>query len=349
MNHPQHVILMSLILSLCATFAPAQEKEDSGIELKPREQWTTVFGGQSLKLHFDVNSADAGKQTAVWSYAAGERRLASGELSIAAGADGGRTIELPLRIPPVRAGVIFETKLTVSVVQNGEVVASVTKPITVFADDPFADRKTWRKELAISLYDPEGQTADRFEKQEIPFHRLGTIASVGNAAEGIVVIGEGLSLKNQRGLFDVLTEVAGRGVPVLCLASTDGTFPLPFAADEDLPQPDRVLLDRNTVIRRFDKRFDTVAWGTTGNPAVSALQITRSRTGIDADVTGEAAGWPWLEMTYGERGVLIWCGFGLIERWEDSPTPRYLLVRLFEELNHPEPQTVPDDKPRSLP
>lgn len=350
MRHHQHVILMTLILCLVASFAAAQDTEDSGVKLKAREPWTTVFGGERVKLHFDVSSPLTDKHTALWSYATGQRRLAAGELNITIGADGSGTIELPLRIPPVKEGVIFETELTISVVKDGKIAASLSKPITIYPEDPFTNKVTSLKELNISLYDPDGKTAERFKAAGIPFHQMGTLASLKNVEEGILVVGEGLSLKTQRGIFDVLTEVAAYGVPVLCLASTEGTFPLPFAADNDLPQPSRVLIDRAAVITRFDKHFDSQAWGRGGSPAVSSLQIERSRTGIEMEVSESPAGWSWLELHYGERGVLIWTGFGIIERWEESPTPRYLLIRIFEDLTEiAQTQSVSNDKPRSLP
>ena len=350
MYHDQRLILATLLLSLSAAFISAQEKEDSGVELKAREPWTTVFGGERVKLHFDFNAVDPDRYTARWSYAAGQRRLAAGELTVKAGPDGTGAIEVPLRIPAVRDGVIFETELTVSLVKQSETVTTLSKPITIYPSDPLIQKQSWIEELSISLYDPDGKTADQFKAAGIPFERVGTLASIGNVEEGFLVIGEGLSLKVQRGMFDVLAETASREIPVLWLASTEGAFPLPFAAEEDLPQPDRVLMDRAAVIKRFDKRFDDQAWGTQGNPAVNSLQIVRSRTGIEMEVTESSSGWSWLEMHYGESGVLVWCGLGIIERWEESPTPRYLLVRIFEDLTETtQSQSVSDDKPRSLP
>lgn len=349
MSHRQNFILITLILILSASLAAAQETQNSGVELKAREQWSTVFGGRRVTLHFDFTPAEAAGHSAQWSYTAGHRRLAAGELTVKDRANGGKTVELPLRIPPVNDGVIFATMLNVSLVKDGEVVASINKPITIYSERPFTNKKTWLEELSISLYDPDGRTAERFEAAEIPFHRLGTLASIGNVDDGIVVVGEAHSLKVERGLFDVLTEVAARGVPVLCLASTGGEFPLPFSAETDLPQPDRVLLDRNSVITRFDKRLDANAWGMQGDPVIATLQVTRSRTGIDAKITDDTGGWPWLELEYGERGNLIWCGFGLIERWEESPTPRYLLAHIFEHIADTKHESVSDDKPRSLP
>jgi hypothetical protein len=50
---------------------------------------------------------------------------------------------------------------------------------------------------------------------------------------------------------------------------------------------------------------------------------------IQAD--GDA--WPWMEAEYpGRRGRLLVCGFGLVRDWDGGPTPRFLLVRLFERL-----------------
>ena len=75
------------------------------------------------------------------------------------------------------------------------------------------------------------------------------------------------------------------------------------------------------------------------------------RDEVLAEITEEANSWPWCEWQFdAKKGTgpfsdaqkmdlspfspkLIWCGFRMIEAWEDGPTPRYLFSRLLERLS----------------
>lgn len=337
--------VLVILLFGSSTVVRAQDRSETGVEIKAREARSTVFGGERVKLHFDVASAEPKTFTVPWTLSAGRRRLAAGELSVDAGPLQAGTAALPLRIPEVRDGIVLDVELKLSAVVDGTAAAQISKRISIYPRDPFALRKKWLEELPISLYDPVGKTAKQFEEADVPFQQLQSIAALDSIDKGILVVGEGLSWKTQRGLFDTIVQAAARGLPVLCLASSEGAVPIPFAADSNLPRPDRVSLERNAVITRLDKRLDADAWGSGGDPVTTSLEIAQSRTAIEGTVLDSAAGWPWAELRYGDRGVLVWCGFGVISRWEDGPTPRYLLSRIFEYLSEQPP--VSEESSRS--
>ena len=58
------------------------------------------------------------------------------------------------------------------------------KKVWIFPRDPFADRSEWLKGLKITLFDPEGKTADVLEKAHVPFKFTKNTSASGRTARG---------------------------------------------------------------------------------------------------------------------------------------------------------------------
>lgn len=67
-------------------------------------------------------------------------------------------------------------------------------------------------------------------------------------------------------------------------------------------------------------------------PDSTNLHHRSYRNRLVLEVSDTAALWPWWVSRYGEHGVLVVCGFGIIRHWRESPTPRFLLARMLENL-----------------
>src|SRR5205809_828047 len=80
-------------------------------------------------------------------------------------------VTVKLTAPEVKPGVVLKTRLRVRLLAAGETkpAAKHERPLWVFADDPFVNRRQWLKELKISLFDPEKTTAEPLKKLEVPF------------------------------------------------------------------------------------------------------------------------------------------------------------------------------------
>ena len=340
--------VLTAILVPAAAWPGFTAMADETVRIEPRENWSAVFGGAEQKLTFDITSDKPLNGRMTWAHSAGQRTISRGEMPVKGKSD---TVSVKLRIPPVKEGVVLDTQLTLGVIQDGdrEPVASLSKPLWLYAKNPFVDRTEWLEELKITLYDPtdDEKTTDIFDGAEIPYKTVRNVGAFESLEEGMLVVAEGVSLEDHRGLGPAMTAVAARGIHVLCLAPSDGSFSLPGADNDDeaAPMPQRVSYRRQDVVTELDKRLDAEAWPPDGNVISSRLAIKGDRDEVLAEVSESRQAWPWIEIQFpGDGATLLICGFGLIEHWDDGPTPRFLLARIFERLNPPQEKSDMDSK-----
>ncbi len=308
--------------------------EDPKLAILSSERWGNVFGGKEEVFHFVVTGQEAFKGKAGWVFAVDGATVARGERDIAIDPANPATIEVKLRIPTTREGVVLSATLGITV---GD--ASFKKPIWIFPENPFADRTQWLKELKITLFDPEKKTAELFDKIEIPYTVLLSAEALAEMKDGVVIIGEGVSFADYRGLAGAMTHAAANGAVVLCLSPSGGTMPLAGTDGVELPQPRSQRWMRAEVITELDKRLDAIAWPPDGKIVARSFVTKVDRGRIVSESVNGAEGWPWMETRFGSKGKLLICGFGIVEKWDASPSPRFLLARLFEYLNEEKSET----------
>lgn len=271
-----------------------------------------------------------------WSLVVGDRTLKRGSSTVVVPGDSDIPlyhIEIPM--PPIREGVVMPVRLRMNW-RAGDNVNRHTRQLYLFSRDPFASRQKFLENAQISLFDSEGNTAKVLEEYEIPYLRLLDLAAVDLVTKGILLVGEGVSLREQRHLAESLFLAAQRGVAVLCLAPKEGDVPLALERNGKLLRPSRMMLEHEQIVRHYDKRFDLLH---TLNPLV--LDATRSGSVVLAARWEEDLSrrdyWSWLDMEFPRRtpresgGKFMVCGLGLMSHWEESPVPRYFFLRLLEE------------------
>ncbi len=303
---------------------------DDGLQLKPVERWSNVFAESETRWTYRVSAEQAFRERAAWRLTIGQRTAASGEFEVRGDADKPADGTIALRWPQVKDGSVLTAQLTVSV---GEVRHE--RVVLIFPRDAFADRREWLKALKLTVFDPPGKTVEVFEDNDIPHERFRSREALDDVTDGIVVVGEGVSLKKHEGLMDDLRNLATRGVPVLCLASDDGELAFPG----DKPQASAIQLRRADVIRELDKRLDA-EWWPKGRSQLRGLQLQANSDEVVARVNDDANSWPWCEWQFvtdsDKPSRLIWCGFGIIRSWNDGPTPRYLFDKILERIAPPD-------------
>lgn len=322
------IVMMGFLLGCTAIQAAPK------LSLVIQEPWNNVFGGKEAVFHVLISAREATPGRMASRYSAGNKTIASQEREVSVAPDRPESVEVRLPVPEVKEGVILSTTLSVSMIENNaaQPTATLEKTIWVFPPDPFAGRAEWLKKLNILLFDPEKKTADSFEKAGIPFQRVANLETLANVKDEIIVVGEGISFNDFKGLPGLLFKAAANGAAVLCLAPSGGIVNLPgMGGESDLPAPRSMKFDRNEIITRLDKRLDAVAWPPDGVIAVNTTAMRSARGAVIGEVEKGGANWSWLEMSFdNSRGLFILCHFAIVEKWENGPAPRYLLARIFE-------------------
>lgn len=325
-----------LALGLCCLLGAFGAHAATSTVVAVQEPWSNVFGGKEAVLHATVTSAEPFDGRVAWQFAADGRTLGRGEGVVKAGPATPGTLEVRLSVPPVKPGVIMQTTLSVSAVPAGtdKAMATLDRTLWVFPDSPFTDRAEWLKKLNIRLFDPSGATARILTDAGVPFVETRNVDALAAAEDGVLIVGEGVSFKEYRGLAESLIKAAAAGRPVLCLAPDSGDMVLPVSGDLAVPQPSNLAFCRQDIITQLDKRLDADGWKTGGKSTASGLRLRGERGPVVAEVGKEAESWPWMEMKFGRKnGRLVVCGFGIVGAWAESPTPRFFLAKVLEHVS----------------
>jgi hypothetical protein len=318
--------------TLCVTLivvsaSAAQEK----VSLEAQQKWSNVFGGKEVDIHFTIRGPFRGH--AAWNFSVNQRTLASREVPITPAPGKPADLVVHLDLPKVKDGLSLKTRLLVSIYAQGhnQPVATLEKTLWIFPANPFAGQAQWLKGLKITLFDPPGTTARVFKEMDIPFVEARDLEALGAVSSGTIIVGEVVSFQEQRALPELIMKLAARGLPVLCLAPSEGILPIPVA-DEAGPRPQSFSIRQQNIITRLDKRLDGEDW-----PGAKVVRSALALRGDGVAIVGEAIqgrdGWPWMEIDFpAARGKLIVCGFGLMTNWDSSPAPRFLFARVLERL-----------------
>jgi hypothetical protein len=309
--------------------------------------WKTVFAEEEVKIELKSAVDPPVKGRLLWSLSSSEGlSLFKGEIP----ADGTELFESRLKFPSVKPGVVFSTLLTARLYREGErePAASYEAPIHVYPRDPFHERRETLKNLSIKLYDPAGNTAKVLTAVEFPYEQITNVAAISEVNDGLLLIGEGVSFRDDRSLAELLVQAATRGTPVLCLTPSAGEFELPEPGDKSAVVG--LSLQKNGFIRHLDKRFDDLQWLSHPVMARHSLKAGGRGTNITMEVAAGNDGWPWLEMQFAKKPgdtkvateptKMIVMSLPVIEHWEAGPTPRFLFSKLVDYVT-PTPLPVP--------
>lgn len=297
-----------------------------------REPWTTFFQGREETLHIILISDTAIDGRLGWSVSADQRVIQRSEQTVALSSGRPAEGELRLTLPEVKPGIHQPLTLNISLMDSDQTtVTNITKSLVLYHEDVFADREDWLKGLNIHLFDPEETTSEVFDEEKIPYTAIHRPAGFDAMEKGLLIVGEDVDFDDYREFVDLLTATAQRGIPVICLAPSSGTFSMPGTDTADAAVPNSMRFRKRDIITELDKKLDADAWATNGVMVKTSMRIEGERTGVTVAVEDEPEHWLWSEWTLGPKNTrVIIIGFPVIEKWADGPTPRYLFSRILE-------------------
>ena len=289
------------------------------------EFWSCVMPDQEVELRYrDLREDRSGRVS--WKLTKDHRTLAQGP------AQRGDNDELKIKfvLPDIEVHAPLELKLKLT---SGD--RFISEPLYLYPADPFKDQQKFLEQANLYLFDPTGETSEIFESASIPCQRLESLDSVEAITEGLLVIGQGLAIEENEGLFAILTSLLEKDVSVILLAPDGDSSKSPRISFALGPQQ-QIFLQRQSITKQFDKRFDTDFWSAE-NSVSQSWQLSQDANNLTLKNAELTDGWCWIEIAHancksGQRkqAALVVCGLGIIDRWADGPMPKHLLLKMFE-------------------
>jgi len=293
------------------------------------------FAGSEVKNVFSISGVETKSLSGQWRLSVANHTVARGEKALNM-ANGLVPFNISFTLPELKPGIITDLILDLSVidVDSGNKLVTTNKIIKSFSQNAFVDMDNWLESLNIVLFDPEKTTVKLFDNLNIPYRFTKNIDALTEINQGIVIVGEGVSLDENKGLWNVLVDVASRNIPVLCLALREGEMRIPgVGITEKSPKPSALTIKRYQAITDLNKSLDRQSW--CGKRMVASQSVI-FKGECDLVIAGVEEGcnnWLWLEQSFeGSTAKLVLCQFQLIKNWNRSPVPQYLLLNILETM-----------------
>jgi len=294
-----------------------------------------IFSGRPSNILVKITKADANGDRLLWRLAANNRTLASGRIPLKH-RNPQEPLLLRIDLPELSADVILETTLTAKIQKDSDnsVIAELTEVFLIYAPNPLIGQKKWIQDTNINLYDPAGHTSKVFMQLGLPFRQVNRLEDISNIHKGILIIGENNSLQRHRSAINFLIQASSNGLPVLFLPSADVKIPVTQSNDNFSYRLKRISFETHDILKNFSPKSNLPAWPGNDMIAEEKIGLTSLRTGKCVAVQNQATGWSWVEFEFFDtHAKFIYTSTPLIEHWESSPVPRYLLLEIIKYMS----------------
>lgn len=286
-----------------------------------------VFAGRENVLVQDVAGLGVGER--VWfRVVRNGRTLASGT----ALCEKSGTVFLPVALPEMKPGVALPLGIVLRLGSDQGLPLLTNDKLWAFSEQPFAPGHNPAAPHSIWLYDPAKRTAAALTSIALPFERVTKIKELNGVTNAVIVVGEAVSLEEERGLWEALTAAVARGNGVLLLAPANGAVKPPEAWGCLSAGTAQAIL-RHPLAGGPPYTLDLTACPSGPVGGARFYLIGRDDEAIFAVATdrgSEAVAWD--DPVTGGRFRA--CGLALIASWEETPAARWLLAEMLTHLGH---------------
>ncbi len=315
----------------------AESTAANDVEIIDHKPWHDYFGGQETVFRFGLSAVRPVEGLLTWRFVVFGATGVRGEQPLVIDAAQPLTVDISLRLPEPKPGVIVDALLEIAVIDDSDhqSMAVHEKKVRIYPNNPFYEQTVWLEQQDIHLFDPENTIADQLTELGVPFTPVSNLAALQDCRDGILIVGEAISFRDYRGLFAETLVMASRGMRVLCLAPAAGEIELPGMGASSLPHPYSIRFHGPEIISHYDKKLDHISWPPDGRIVAAGINLEGARGKVLGQVERQAGAWPWIEFEYANGGRLILCGLAIMEKWDATPTPRFLLFEIVRKLRSP--------------
>lgn len=330
-------ILLAIVFSSLPAVGSAEQLQGLRIE---HSSSTTFFSDQDSTISLTVSSPIQFKgQVNLRLVSVGHTLGVFREEVVLSGGDAKKIIKINFRTPALKPNVIEPVDIQMSYLRRGKKTPVVAAPIRmwIFPKNLFGDKEKWLSSLGLILYDISGRTARMFQDLSIPVKITKNWGYIYSFSDGIVIVGENVSLNGE--MATQLINLAARGLRVICL--NPKKFTLTFSPEKlnFANSPVSLYLSGPEVIKNLNKSVDSQLWSYDGVKETNGILLKGVAGGsIKVKLDKRGGAWPWIKLYFPKtRGSLTLFTLSLVDFYERNPTPEYLLYNLFKLYQKEEP------------
>lgn len=362
MERVLQLLLPIWLLAVMSATTSAQTESPVDAVVRPIHRWTNIVAGEEVSVDFRMPDTVSSGTTIGWSVFLENAVIRRSESMVRDDSKSGRLLTISFKVPEGDS----RTQLTISVFVsvNGQDIRAAE--FFVYPTDPFRQRIDLPESEKLIVFDPSGNTAARLKSSNISFRAERRVDALNDLQEGIIIVGEGTSFRQYRGLGPILRAAASRGVRVLCLSPAAGAIPLsePVKSasasvkesegdgssiqkpDESGGSPQDVAALRklecrqSDVLHDFDRHLDAFAWRGVSSMSDTSLQITGKSGSTSMEFSDTPGGWLWVDAEYVGGGRIVCTSLQMIRHWESGPGPRHAFWNCLSRIATPQARSV---------